>query len=88
VEHRVLMYSRQRCHLCDDARAALMAVRGTVPFLFDEVDIDSDDVLVKEYGIRIPVVLVDGEELFEYRVDVGALEEVLSQGRARPFLPK
>jgi hypothetical protein len=57
-----------------------MAVRETVPFHFEEVDIDSDDVLVKEYGIRIPVVLVDGEEMFEYRVDAGALEEVLSQG--------
>jgi hypothetical protein len=57
-----------------------MAVRGTVPFHFEEVDIDGDDVLVKEYGIRIPVVLVDGDELFEYRVDVGVLEEVLSQG--------
>ena len=74
------MYSRRRCHLCDDARAALMSVRRTVPFHFEEVDIDCDDALVGEYGIRIPVVLVDGEELFEYRVDVEALEEALSQG--------
>lgn len=57
-----------------------MAVRGTVPFAFDEVDIDGDDGLVKEYGIRIPVVLVDGEELFECRVDAAALRAALSRG--------
>ena len=57
-----------------------MEVRGTVPFAFEEVDIDGSDELVGEYGIRIPVVLVDGEELFEYRVDPGSLKAALSQG--------
>jgi len=57
-----------------------MEVRETVPFAFEEVDIDGSDELVGEYGIRIPVVLVDGEELFEYRVDRGSLKAALSQG--------
>ena len=80
MEHRVLLYSRTRCHLCDEAREVLMEVRETVPFAFEEVDIDGSDELVGEYGIRIPVVLVDGEELFEYRVDRGSLKAALSQG--------
>jgi hypothetical protein len=39
---------------------------------FTEVDIETDDVLVRDYGIRIPVVAVDGEELFEISVDPAA----------------
>ncbi len=40
-------------------------------FAFREVDIETSDELVKEYGIRIPVVTVDGRERFEIAVDAG-----------------
>lgn len=63
------MYSRPHCGLCDEARATILAVRGRVAFEFREVDISGDDALELEYGIRIPVVLVDGSEAFEVRVD-------------------
>lgn len=65
----VLLYSRPGCHLCDDARAVILAERARTPFAFEEIDISGDHALELEYGIRIPVVLVDGEELFELRVD-------------------
>jgi hypothetical protein len=63
------MYSRPGCGLCDEARATIFAARGHAPFHYEEVDISGDDALEREYGLRIPVVLVDGEELFELRVD-------------------
>ena len=69
----VVLYARPGCHLCDDARAVIEAARATVVFEFEEVDIESDDALVREYGLRIPVVAVDGEELFEISVDETAL---------------
>jgi len=78
VGTRVLMYSRARCHLCDEARAAIMSVRDRVAFDFEEVDIDSSDELVAQYGIRIPVILIDGEEFAEYRIDPNSLERQLS----------
>lgn len=49
------------------------AVRARNPFFFEEVDIEADDALVRDYGMRIPVVSVDGEELFEISVDPTAL---------------
>ena len=49
------------------------AARAEVAFAFEEVDIESDDALVRDYGLRIPVVAVDGEELFEISVDETAL---------------
>ena len=40
-----------------------------MPFDMQEVDIESSDSLVREYGLRIPVVAIDGSEAFEYTVD-------------------
>jgi glutaredoxin len=69
----VTLYSRDGCHLCDDARAALERVRAETPFRLVEIDIESDDALHREYLERIPVVELDGEELFEYFVDEATL---------------
>jgi glutaredoxin len=69
VERTVLMYSRPGCGLCDEARRVILGVRERTPFRYEEVDISGDDALELDYGIRIPVVLVDGEERFEVRVD-------------------
>jgi hypothetical protein len=71
------MYARPGCGLCDEAREVIMAVRARVPFEYREVDVTGDDALELRYGIRIPVVLVDGRELFEIRVDPGPLGEAI-----------
>ena len=62
---RLVLYSRPGCHLCDDARAVLLRIGKP----FDEVDIDSDDELFKRYLERIPVIALDGEELYDFFVD-------------------
>jgi hypothetical protein len=77
AERQVVLYSRPGCHLCDDARAVLLEVRARMPFDLREIDIQSSDSLLGEYGLRIPVVVVDGSEAFEYTVDPGELEAVL-----------
>ena len=74
----VTLYGRAGCHLCDEARAALERVRADVPFALRLIDIERDDELFKRYLERIPVVCLDGEELFEYHVDEGALRRRLS----------
>ena len=70
---RLVLYGRPDCHLCDDARAVLERVGAP----FEEIDIESDDVLFKRYLERIPVVTVDGEEAFELFVDEQALRRHL-----------
>jgi glutaredoxin len=69
----VTLYTRPGCHLCDDARAALERVRERAPFALVEIDIERDDALHRAYLERIPVVELDGEELFEYFVDEATL---------------
>ncbi|MEO8475589.1 MAG: glutaredoxin family protein [Actinomycetota bacterium] len=73
----VILYSRPGCHLCEEARAVIEAERTRSSFAFDEIDIESDDELVREYGIRIPVVTVDGIERFEISVDRGDLARIV-----------
>lgn len=73
MERTVLMYSRPGCGLCDEARRVILGERERTPFRYEEVDISGDDALELEYGIRIPVVLIDGEERFEIRVDPAEL---------------
>jgi Glutaredoxin-like domain (DUF836) len=60
--------------LCDDARDALERVRQRAPFALREIDITGDEALHRRYLERIPVVALDGEELFDYFVDEAALE--------------
>jgi glutaredoxin len=69
----VVLFSRPGCHLCDEARAVLEAQRTRTPFELREVDVGTDDALELAYGIRIPVVVIDGEERFEIAVDPAAL---------------
>jgi Glutaredoxin-like domain (DUF836) len=56
----------------------ILAARARAPFDFDEVDITGNDALELEYGIRIPVVLIDGDELFEIRIDARELEAAIA----------
>ena len=74
----VTLYGRPGCHLCDDAREALEALRARVPFALDEVDIESDDELFKRYLERIPVIALDGEELYDFFVDAADLASRVS----------
>jgi len=74
---RLLLYSRPGCHLCDDARVVL----GVVGEPYEEVDIESDDALHAAYLERIPVVVLDGVELFEHFVAEAALRDHLDRVR-------
>ena len=68
MPHAVTMYSRNPCGLCDAAREVILSVRAAASFDFEEVIVDGEEVLEKEYGLRVPVVLVDGVERFEVEV--------------------
>ncbi len=75
------MYSRARCGLCDEAREVVLAAREDVPFEYREVLIDGDADLERDYGTRVPVIAVDGQEAFELTVDPEAFRAAV--GRLR-----
>ncbi len=73
----VVLYGRDGCCLCDQAREVLLRVRAAHPFSFEERDIERDDALLHAYLERIPVVTIDGVEVFQFFVDEAELTERL-----------
>jgi len=63
------IYSRPGCHLCDDAKQIIERVRRKYPFQLRTIDIESDPELETAYGTDIPVVTINGNRAFKYRVN-------------------
>jgi glutaredoxin len=79
----VVLYGREGCCLCDDAREVLERVRSRRRFELLERDIESDDALLQTYLERIPVVEIDGQEVFDLFVDESELERRLDMVHSR-----
>ena len=74
----VTLYTRPGCHLCDEAREAILGLRAELPpFELGEVDIEQDNGLLARYLERIPVVAVDGEVVCELELELDSLRAVL-----------
>lgn len=76
---RVVVYGASGCHLCDTAKEVLARVRAEQPFELVEVAIDGDDALEARYRERVPVVELDGVELFTYFVHPDVLRRRLAE---------
>ena len=77
----VTVYGAPGCHLCADAIATLRSLQRELDFALVERDVTTDDALHRAYLERIPVVALDGEELFDYFVDENELRERLESRR-------
>ncbi len=75
------VYSRPGCHLCEEAMELLRGLQAELGFVLRERDISSDEDLHRAYFERIPVVAVDGEELWEYFVEETLVRERLESRR-------
>jgi glutaredoxin-like protein DUF836 len=79
--NRVTLISRDGCHLCEDAEAVLDRI---VPGQWTRVDVDSDVGLERDYGDRVPVVLLDGVEHGYWRVEEARLLRDLARQPGEP----
>lgn len=71
--HETILYTRQGCHLCDEAHDVLVR-HGLTP---RPVDIDADPELASKYNECVPVVVIDGHERFRGRVNEVLLRRLL-----------
>jgi glutaredoxin len=65
----VILYSRQGCHLCDLVKDSLQRLARNASFHWRTVDIDSDPELQRLYNDEVPVVFINGQKAFKYRMD-------------------
>jgi glutaredoxin len=77
----VVVYAAPGCHLCADAIATLRELQQELGFALLERDVTTDETLHRAYFERIPVIALDGVELFDYFVDEDELRELLESRR-------
>ncbi len=80
-EHRVVVYSREGCHLCEAAEQVVAAVVAETGDSWERVDVDADPELVARFNEQVPVTFVDGRQHDFWRVDPVRLRAALSGRR-------
>jgi hypothetical protein len=78
VTPRVKLFTAEGCSLCGPVLRRLESVRAELPFELEEIDITGVPALEAEYREWLPVVEIDGERAFVYRVDEDELRSRLS----------
>jgi glutaredoxin len=77
---RITLGTREDCHLCEEAHAALEQARAQVPFDLAVVDLDreADPERRRLYDWEVPVVELDGRKIMKFRVDEARLLRLLA----------
>ena len=65
----VVVYSRKGCHLCEVVKESLSKLSRRGGFIWQEVDVDLDSDLRRQFNDEVPVVFIDGRKAFKYRMD-------------------
>ncbi len=79
----VELYSKDDCHLCDIALDVLQNVREIIPFELQQVKIREGDEYFEKYKERIPVVFINKEFAFQYKVKKDELIAKLNAAQKR-----
>src|SRR5881296_3594533 len=66
---QVVVYSRKGCHLCEIVKETLTKLHRHGGFSWQEVDVDSDEQLRRQFTDEVPVIFIDGRKAFKYRLD-------------------
>ena len=74
---RIDIYSRPGCHLCEDAKAVIEQFRSAYAMVLQTINVEDDPELESRYGYDIPVVLINGQEVFRHRIERSELERKL-----------
>ncbi|WP_307258249.1 glutaredoxin family protein [Oikeobacillus pervagus] len=77
----VFFYTRKKCPLCEEAKLNLQLVSEDIEIKIHEIDIETDDQLIEEYGLMIPVVKCQGN-LIQY----GQVDYVTLRNRLQEFV--
>jgi glutaredoxin len=69
VLRQVVLYSRKGCHLCEIVKETLAKLHRRGGFNLQEIDVDGDEQLRRQFTDEVPVVFIDGRKAFKYRMD-------------------
>jgi glutaredoxin len=63
MPHRIVLYSKPDCHLCEIAHQLLLELSREFELTIAEIDITRDPTLFKEYFEKIPVLVIDSRTI-------------------------
>ena len=75
---RIELYSRPGCHLCEEAKATLLAAASRYDFELVERNVEDNPQWEADYGREVPVIFIEGRKAFKYRIPPGGLEKRIS----------
>jgi len=75
----VTIFSKHECHLCDVVLRIAQQVQTDAPFVLTQIKIDGDARLLEQYGMRVPVVVINGQEIFAGKVTEGEFRRAIQQ---------
>ena len=77
--HEVVLYHAPGCHLCEVARASLLALQREVPFALQEIDIHTDPELERRWLYEYPVITVNGTVVTLGQISIGQVRSALTR---------
>jgi glutaredoxin len=80
MSHRLILYSRSDCCLCDEMKTIVRQVGQKTSLIVEEIDVDSSADLREKYGEEVPVLFVNGRKAFKYRLTAKQLATRLKTG--------
>jgi len=70
MNRTVIIYGRERCHLCEEMWEDLQPLLKTCAHSLQIIDVDSDPQLHERFGLRVPVLMIDDEEICAGHLDI------------------
>ncbi|MGG0176923.1 glutaredoxin family protein [Gottfriedia acidiceleris] len=58
---KLTLFTKENCGLCEEAKDAIRLVQSEYEIDVNEIDIYSNDALLEEYQLMIPVIQINGE---------------------------
>ena len=80
----VTLYTRDGCHLCDEAKAAIQPIIERRHAELREIDIDDDAESRAMYNDSIPVIFIEANFFARYRIDAQKFEKALQVAESKP----
>ncbi|HMS35489.1 MAG TPA: glutaredoxin family protein [Ignavibacteria bacterium] len=75
----LILYTKPECHLCDEMKVDIKALKEEFKFDLEEVNIENDPVLFEKYKVKIPVLIFEGRIIAKYSIDKTKILKILSQ---------
>jgi glutaredoxin len=74
----VTLYSRPGCHLCEEAKTAIVPILREFGATLQEINIEEDPLLRERYGSDVPVIFIGARKAAKHRVDLAPFRRQLT----------